>query len=131
MGVSLSRGLLGLIAISFVMTGFYIFFAPQHFYALVPGLAAMGPFSVHFIRDVALAYFASGLIIGWGTVTDSRTLTLAGTAWPVFHALFHVQIWGHRGFPFDGIFFFDLGAVMLPALAALALATTLGRSSAS
>jgi hypothetical protein len=51
--------LIGLGAI-WCATGVYIFAAPEAFYENTPGLSIMGPFSVHFIRDVGLAFLASG-----------------------------------------------------------------------
>lgn len=112
--------LIGL-GILWVLTGMFIFANPLGFYESVPGLKLMGPFSVHFIRDAGLAFIASGGVLTWGGVTGSRALALAGIAWPSLHALFHIQIWSHRGFPFESIFAFDLFAVIVPpALALLA-----------
>jgi hypothetical protein len=107
-------------------TGVYVFAQPQAFYDMVPGLALMGPFSIHFIRDVGLAFLSSGAITILGGYHTRRDLALAGALWPSLHALFHVQIWSHRGFPFDAIFFFDLLAVISPALLAVACAWRLG-----
>lgn len=113
--------LLLLIAASWLLTGLYILADPQGFYAAVPGLALMGPFSVHFIRDVGLAFVASGLATLWGTARGLPGMAAAGIAWPLLHAGFHLQIWAHRGFPFDQIFAFDLVAVIAPPLLAALL----------
>ncbi|HPE46771.1 MAG TPA: hypothetical protein PLR76_00165 [Hyphomonas sp.] len=99
--------------------GVVIFNAPQAFYDAVPGLDLMGPYNVHFIRDVSLAYLASGAMLIAGGVLLDRRLALAGTLWFVLHALFHWQIWLHRGLPFDYIFWFDLFAVIIPSFLAL------------
>lgn len=104
------------VAVIWVLTGIYIFFLPQVFYDNTPGLDLMGPFSIHFIRDVGLVYLAAGGITLRGALTRQRALALAGTLWPALHGLFHIQIWGMRGFPFDGIFMFDSVGVMIPAL---------------
>jgi hypothetical protein len=106
--------------------GLYIFAQPQAFYAMVPGLALTGPFSIHFIRDVGLAFLSSGAITIWGGYHARRDLALASALWPSLHAFFHVQIWSHRGFPLDAIFFFDLLAVICPALLAVACAWRVG-----
>lgn len=119
--------LIGL-GILWVLTGMFIFANPLGFYESVPGLKLMGPFSVHFIRDAGLAFIASGGVLTWGGVTGSRALALAGIAWPSLHALFHIQIWSHRGFPFDSIFAFDLFAVIVPPALALLAARELGRA---
>ena len=118
----MSRGLLLVLGVLWATTGVVIFADPQGFYDRTPGLALMGPFSVHFIRDVGLAFLASGVVACVGAWTRNRRLALAGVAWPGLHALFHIQIWHHRGFPLDHIAAFDLSAVILPAFLAALLA---------
>jgi hypothetical protein len=113
------RTLLIGLGVIWTLTGIYIFVDPMGFYDMVPGLQMMGPFNMHFIRDVGLAFIASGSALVWGAYMKMRALALAGIAWPSLHAMFHIQIWGHRGFPFDGIFAFDLAAVIAPPLLAL------------
>lgn len=111
-------GLTGL-GVLWILTGLLIFADPMRFYEIVPGLKLMGPFNIHFIRDVGLAFVASGGALAWGAYVSAQLLVYAGLAWPSLHALFHIQIWGHRGFPLDGIFAFDLVAVIGPPLLAL------------
>ncbi len=111
----MKRGILMAIGVLSVLTFAYIWFAPQSFYDNTPGLSMMGPFSIHFIRDVALAFLVSGGAMLWGAQKRLRPVALAGAAWPFLHALFHVQIWGVRGFPFDFIAGFDFAAVIVPA----------------
>ena len=118
MTTRMSRNTLFVIAVLNLLTAFVIFFAPQTFYDLTPGLDLMGPFSIHFIRDVALAFLASAGAMAWGAWHRERNVAISGAAWPFLHALFHIQIWGMRGFPFDFIFFFDVGAVIVPAFVA-------------
>lgn len=113
------RAALIALALAWSMTGLFIFAQPETFYELVPGLSAMGPFNSHFVRDVGLAFLASGALLGWGTRMGTPAIALAGVLWPLLHAFFHVQVWGHRGFPFDGIFAFDLAAVIVPPFLAL------------
>jgi hypothetical protein len=118
-------GLLAL-ALAWGLTGLFILACPEKFYGMVPGLSGMGPFNSHFIRDVGLAFIASGGLLGWGAVRHLHALVLAGILWPSLHAAFHLQIWGHRGFPLDRIFLFDLVAVIAPpALALTAMGTTI------
>ncbi|MGF1457111.1 MAG: hypothetical protein ACFB6R_17250 [Alphaproteobacteria bacterium] len=102
-----------------ILTGVFILFMPTVFYETVPGLAVMGPFSIHFIRDVGLAFLASGGALLWGGWGRNRTAALCGASWPSLHAVFHLQIWSMRGFPLDTVFAFDLVAVVLPSVAAL------------
>lgn len=105
-----------------LLTGPYILFAPQTFYENTPGLSMMGPFSLHFIRDVGLAFFASGACVLTGAIRRERSLAVAGALWPFLHGLFHIQIWIHRGAPFDHIATFDFFAVIIPASAMMGLA---------
>ncbi len=109
--------LIAIAAIS-ILTASYIWFLPNTFYENTPGLSLMGPFSIHFMRDVALAFLACGFILAWGAWRLNREVAVAGATWLAFHSLFHVQIWGMRGFPFDSIFAFDLVAVIAPGLLA-------------
>lgn len=115
----MTRAALIALALAWGLTGLFILALPETFYALVPGLSAMGPFNSHFVRDVGLAFLASGALLGWGARTGAAAVALAGVLWPLLHAVFHVQVWSHRGFPFDGIFAFDLAAVILPPFLAL------------
>ena len=125
----MSRLVLLAIGLLWVATGVLIFVDPHGFYDRTPGLAMMGPYSVHFIRDVGLAFLAAGTATAVGAWRRNRSVALAGTGWPFLHALFHVQIWSHRGFPFDTIAAFDLVAVITPALLATSLAWRLARES--
>ena len=118
----MNRAGLSVIGALWVTTGVVLLVAPRTFYDVTPGVAMMGPYSVHFIRDVGLAFIASGAVTLAGARRSDRVLVLAGVAWPVLHALFHLQVWAHRGFPFDVIAAFDTVAVVLPALLAMVLA---------
>lgn len=118
----MNRALLIIVGLLWVATGLSIFADPHGFYDRTPGLAMMGPYNVHFIRDVGLAFVAAGTSAAVGAWRRNRSLAFAGTVWPFLHALFHIQIWSHRGFPFDAIAGFDFVAVMAPAFLAVMLA---------
>lgn len=120
----MKRTILGLLAVYFLGTGLYIFFAPNTFYENTPGLAAMGPFNFHFVRDIALTFLASGGALLFGVIRQNKAALVAGAAWPFMHALFHLQIWVHRGLPFDDIWMFDTAGVVIPGVLALILATS-------
>lgn len=108
------------LSLYFFLTGCYVLFAPLHFYQNVPGVAAMGPFNLHFIRDVGLVFIASGGAMAWGIKTQIKSTLIAGAAWPFLHAVFHIQIWaGMRGFAMDFVTLSDFVAVIVPGLAAL------------
>ena len=103
-----------------LVTGLVIVVAPATFYALTPGVALLGPFNVHFVRDVGLVYMASGLVGLHGIRQANISLCRAATLWSCLHAVFHLHVWMERGLPLDGLFFFDLAVVILPPFLVLA-----------
>ncbi len=111
----MARIVLYVIAALSVFTGLSIFFDPMTFYETTPGVSATGPFSIHFIKDVGLAYLAFGSVVAWGTWKASGDLVLAAAVWPALHTLFHVQMWGMRGFPLDFLAGFEAVGLLLPA----------------
>lgn len=123
------RYILTILATYFLLTGIYIFAAPVAFYENTPGLSDMGPYNFHFIRDVALIFLVSGGALLYGALKRNKGVAIAGAAWPFLHGLFHLQIWAHRGFPFDQIALVDMVAVILPGMIALGLALKFNVSS--
>jgi len=111
-----------ILSVYFLLTGLYILTMPETFYRMTPGLDTMGPFNMHFIRDVALTFFVSGGAMFWGAVKRNRAALLCGAAWPFLHGIYHCIIWSHRGFPFDHIWAVDVSGVILPGFAALYVA---------
>lgn len=97
-----------------LLAGTAIFSAPRHFHALTPGVALLGPFNAHFIRDIGLVYIASGLVGLYGVRSGSISLCVAAALWSCLHAVFHLHVWIDRGLPLDGIFLFDLSFVIMP-----------------
>jgi len=92
-----------------------MWFAPMFWYETVPGVAMMGPFNLHFVRDIALVFLFSGGAMAYGAAKDNATAAIAGAAWPVMHAVFHIQIWMARGFPFDEVALSNLAAIQAPS----------------
>lgn len=123
----MNRNILLGIAVINVLTGVHIFITPEFFYNNVPGVQMMGPYNVHFIRDAGLAYAASGIILGLGWQRGDYAVALAGTLWPCFHALFHLQMWLARGLPVDLVATINLLGIQLPSWAAFATALVLWR----
>ena len=80
------RGILIGVAIYNLGLAGYLWFAPHAWYERTPGVAMMGPFNLHFIRDVALAYLASAAALGWGAwkrdVTAASPLTSIRSIFP-------------------------------------------------
>ena len=46
--------------------GLVMWFAPHFWYEAVPGVAMMGPFNLHFIRDIALVFGMSAGALAYG-----------------------------------------------------------------
>lgn len=86
-----------------LVNGLAMLAAPGAWYALVPGVPLTGPMNPHFIRDIGLAITVSGagLLAGARAGRTAAILALAGAAWPVLHALFHIWLWLTHGFPTD------------------------------
>ncbi|MCR9080230.1 MAG: hypothetical protein NXH78_14130 [Hyphomonadaceae bacterium] len=106
----------------YLSTGIYMFVAPQAFYDGTPGVAMMGPFNTHFIRDAGLAFLVSGGGLLWGGLNRNHAVAVFGAIWPCLHALFHVWIWVARGVPFDLVALVNWGGIQLPAWLALVAA---------
>lgn len=123
----MSRHLLILIAVINVLTGVQMFVMPAYFYETVPGVSMLGPFNVHFIRDAGLSYTAAGLLQAWGWRRGVYTWSVAGGLWPVFHALFHLQMWIARGIPVDLVAAVNLFGIQLPAWVAFLAAWQLNK----
>jgi len=110
-------------------TGFGMFVAPVFFYETVPGVEMLGPFNLHFIRDAGLSYGASGLLLALGWQRHEYSWSLAGSLWPLFHALLPLQMWVAREMPVDLVAVVNLVGIQLPAWAALFAAFMLYRAS--
>ena len=110
------RIILIVLAIFFIGSAAVMWFAPQWWYDATPGVAMMGPFNLHFIRDVALAFLVSGGAMAWGYFKHDKTAMVFGALWPCLHAVFHIWIWvTMRGMPFDQIAAVNLFGIQMPA----------------
>lgn len=118
----MTRLAIGAVALLHAATAIWMWAWPQHWYDTIPGVPMMGPFNVHFIRDVALVFGLSAAALLIGLQRRDRTALLFGAAWPVLHGLFHVWIWLQRGTPADVVAAANLFGIQLPAWAALAAA---------
>jgi hypothetical protein len=105
-----------------LVNGAVMLAVPATWYALTPGVVMSGPMNPHFIRDIGLAFLASGagLILGARSGGKSAVLALAGATWPALHALLHIVLWFAHGFPREApqIATEVAGVVVLSALAA-------------
>jgi len=113
------RTILGMIALYNLGLALYMWFAPMTWYQGTPGVSDMGPFNLHFVRDVALTYLVSALVFAYALRKNDKTAAVFGALWPCLHAVFHLWIWSMRGFPFDQIFAVNAFGIQLPAWLAL------------
>ncbi|WP_151704366.1 hypothetical protein [Nitrincola alkalilacustris] len=111
--------LLGLAAL---VNGFFMTFAPEAWYWLVPGVPGRGPFNQHFVRDIGINYILIGMafVAGVMFIKHRMVLWLMPTAWLTGHAMIHVWevIVGICG---TISLIEDFAGVTLPALLALIL----------
>jgi hypothetical protein len=81
----------GLIGGFNLLNGSFMLFDPHDWYMRTPGVAATGPFNAHLVADVGAAFIAAGLaqlVRAWRG--RYWTVAVAGSAFPVFHALIHI-----------------------------------------
>jgi len=116
------------IAVFYGVIALIMWFAPLFWYETTPGVAMMGPFNLHFIRDIGLIFALAAGALAWGTWKNVSLAAILGAAWPCMHGLFHIQIWMARGLPVDEVALSNLFAIQLPAWGALYLATKLKSS---
>lgn len=120
------------LSLYFFLSGAYMWAAPMHWYASVPGVPETGGYNSHFIRDVALAFAVSALALATAARLRDPRLAFFGAAWPVLHALFHIWIWVfHRGTATDLVALINLIGIQVPGWAALIAATSLKTSEVS
>lgn len=95
------RVLLVLFGFGNLANGLFMLLAPDQWFASVPGVPV--PFNPHFVEDIGMAYIASGagLALGARAGRTSAVLACAGAAWPVLHALIHIDGWLMHGLPAD------------------------------
>lgn len=124
----MAKIVLGIIAAIYGINALIMWFAPVFWYETTPGVAMMGPFNLHFVRDIALIYLLAAAAFAWSVKNNTPQVAITAAVWPCLHGLFHVQIWIARGVPLDEIAFVNLIGIQLPAWAGLFFATQLASS---
>ncbi|MEM7077477.1 MAG: hypothetical protein AAF513_02510 [Pseudomonadota bacterium] len=99
----------------YLITGLYISILPLVFYETAPGVAATGPYNMHFLRDVGFAFTVSALGLGYGLWLKLKPLIVFGTAWLAIHGAFHLVLWFLQEHPASPTALIDLVLVVLPA----------------
>lgn len=88
----LAQWLVILAALFAAANGTAMLVVPLQWYDMLPSVIATGPPNVHFLRDIALAYLASAVILAFGSINlRMRWLAaLAGNLWLTVHGLLHI-----------------------------------------
>lgn len=86
------RGVVALIlGIGLAANGSMMLAVPSAWYAIMPGVAATGPFNPHFIRDIGVAYLVCGAALVWFALDwIAQPAALAAAAFLSLHALTHL-----------------------------------------
>ncbi|SDX98504.1 hypothetical protein SAMN05444358_1293 [Ruegeria halocynthiae] len=107
------KWILTVIGAIYALNALVMWFVPVWWYETVPGITMMGPFNLHFVRDIGLVYLVSGLGLIYGA--RAPQVALFGSLWPALHALFHAWIFVQRGMPMDLISTTNLVLIQFPA----------------
>ncbi len=117
------RTILHGLASYYLLSGLFMWVAPQLWFDAVPGVAMTGGYNSHFIRDIAITFGVSAAALWLGTRHNDARLASFGAAWPCAHAAFHIWIWIiHRHGALDLVTLSNLIGIQLPAWVALAAA---------
>ena len=123
-----------LFALFNVVNGLAMLIAPEVWYELTPGASDTGPFNVHFVRDIGIAYLAVGIGL-WLGVTNHRLQALSGALVAMVfvggHAVFHfIEMFAHHVDSTSAVR--DLILIVLPtAIAAVWMVAAIRRIRAS
>lgn len=115
------RSLLYAGAVFFLVIGVTMLTAPGNWFAGTPGVSATGAYNHHFIVDIGFAFMVSGGVLGAGVWLRQRGLVLAGLAWPLLHASFHLASLLERGAVSSAAWMTEITGVILPAALLLVL----------
>ncbi len=115
----MARLVLGVVALWFALVGAVMWIAPVHWYENTPGVVLTGPFNAHFVADIALVFAVSAAIVAAGIWRRDRWLSLAGLAWPLMHALYHLWLWLVVGNCAQGELIANLAGIQAPVWAGI------------
>ncbi len=125
----LAQLLIALVGIFAVVFGGFMLVHPFEWYQLLPTVKFTGPPNPHFIKDIGLAYAASGVMLIYASINPPMRwlAALAGSMWLAAHGILH--IWEVvTGFCATGIFWQDAPAVLgMPMLVWVALGILFAR----
>jgi peptidoglycan/LPS O-acetylase OafA/YrhL len=113
----MQRWIAAILAVFNVANGLVMLFASSTWWNSVPGVPDTGPFNLHFVQDVGVAFLVAGLALGARARRPSFwPAAVAGAGFLAAHAVIHLIMIasGH-----DHHAAANLAAVILPAALAL------------
>ncbi|WP_427968098.1 hypothetical protein [Altererythrobacter sp.] len=129
----LVQAILAAVAAFALLNGLFMLADPFGWYDAVGTVKATGPANPHFIKDIGLAYIASGLMLGYAVPNPGLRWgsALAGNFWLGAHGILHIYE-VTAGICSPDIFWRDAPGVLGPPLLVLvALGVQLGRQRVS
>ena len=117
----LAQALVALAALAALANGAFMLLDPFAWYDWVGTVRATGPANGHFIRDIGLAYLASGALLAYAAAALPLRwgAAVVGAGWLLLHGLLHV--WEVlSGICSPDVFWRDAPGVLGPPLLALA-----------
>lgn len=127
------QAMLAFAALVSIANGLFMLADPFGWYEFVGTVKATGPANPHFIKDIGIAFFASGLMIGFGAANPALRWgsALAGNFWLAAHGLLHIYE-VMAGICSPDIFWRDAPGVLGPPMIVfVAIAIQLGRQRVS
>jgi hypothetical protein len=84
--------MIGVVALFALVFGTFMLIDPYGWYQAVPTVKFTGPPNQHFIRDIGLAYLASGLVLGFAAIRPPMRwlAAAAGNLWMSAHGALHI-----------------------------------------
>lgn len=88
----LVQAILAAVAAFALLLGFFMLFDPLGWYDAVGTVKETGPANPHFIKDIGLAFVASGVMIGYAAMAPALRWgsAMAGNLWLSAHGLLHI-----------------------------------------
>ena len=115
--LKIKLAIIGALALFYGANGLAMFFTPETWYGMVPGVPDTGPFNAHFIRDIGLIYatLSVALILALSVRRLLYPLTLLPCIWVGLHAGLHLWDIAADRLPLEHLLI-DLPGVFAPAL---------------
>lgn len=113
------KSLTFILAAMMVGNGVVMFLDPPFWYGAVPGVPDTGPLNHHFVRDIGIAFFTSGVALAWSELGAGWRASALAAVFIGGHSLLHIgeTILGHH----HDVLLNEIVGVHLPAVLAIAI----------